>query len=200
MGIYSKKTQFQNILKPLHKLCKEKRIHPNTMTVIGIASSIIIGFVFFVAETHTLWLIMIPLLTLVRITTNALDGMLARSTKGINHNIGEVLNELGDRISDAFIFLGLAFSTYVWQFVGELTLVLILLNSYLSILSKAAGASRQYRGIMGKADRMIVISIMSILTLVFRNFSIINYGLVGIFFSTGLTMVQRYKSTTRELR
>jgi len=103
---------------------------------------------------NLLLLLYIPLIAFVRTALNALDGMVARSLKIKNQQWGEVLNEFCDRLSDVALFLGLTFASYTNHNLGFIVIILILLNSYLSILSKAAGGSRQYGGFMGKADRM----------------------------------------------
>ena len=47
---------------------------------------------------------MVPIGLLLRMALNALDGMMAR-TYNMQSKLGEVLNEIGDVISDLFIFI-----------------------------------------------------------------------------------------------
>jgi archaetidylinositol phosphate synthase len=61
------------------------------------------------------------------------------------------------------LFTGVAFAIGSDARLGAVTIVVMLLCSYLSIVSKAAGGKRQYGGIMGKADRMIYLSIASVI-------------------------------------
>ena len=95
--------------------------------------------------------------------------------------------------------MGIAFSGYVSIGLGVIVLVIILLNSYLSIVSKAAGGSRQYGGFMGKADRMIYVAIMAGVILLLNNFSIVNYFVMFIGIGTLVTMFERFMTIKSEL-
>ncbi|MBT4352848.1 CDP-alcohol phosphatidyltransferase family protein [archaeon] len=134
-----------------------------------------------------------------RTALNALDGMIARELKVKNQGFGEVLNEFFDRISDASIFFGLTLASYTNLIIGALAVIFILLNSYLSIVSKAAGGKRQYGGIMGKADRMIYLGIMSVIILVLKDYSYANYLLILVCVGTFITIMQRFLNVKSEL-
>lgn len=70
---------------------------------------------------------------------------------------GEVKNEVADRLSDIAWFTGLSF---VFEPILVMAaLVIVLLNSYIGTVTKAAGGPRLYVGFMGKADRMGLLSI-----------------------------------------
>ena len=49
-------------------------------------------------------LLVVPIGLLIRMALNALDGMMAR-TYNMQSKLGEVLNEIGDVISDLYSFL-----------------------------------------------------------------------------------------------
>lgn len=89
---------------------------------------------------------------------NGLDGLVSREL-GLASSVGEVYNELIDRVSDALIFLSVAYLPNTNNTLGFMTLLVILFSSYLGILSKSAGSERQYGGLTGKTDRIIYISI-----------------------------------------
>ncbi len=102
--------------------------------------------------------LVIPVLLLVRITCNALDGMVAQAT-GKARAFGEVLNETTDRLSDSAILLGVGFSPLSSPAWGAMAMVSVLLSSYVGVLGKAVGAGRQYGGVLGKADRMLYLGL-----------------------------------------
>ena len=52
-------------------------------------------------------LILLPIILFLRMGLNAIDGMLARE-HGMKSNLGAVLNEVGDVISDSALYLPLA--------------------------------------------------------------------------------------------
>ena len=200
MGIYGVKPAFQRLLRPIEALLVRAKVHPTVINLAALLFSIAGGFALFYAASYPLLLIYIPIMAFVRTALNALDGMVARDLKVKNQGWGEVLNEFIDRVSDAAIFFGLALAPYANLRLGGLVVIIVLLNSYLSIVSKAAGGTRQYGGFMGKADRMIYLAIAAFAMFVTKNFAIANYLMLFIGAGTALTMVQRFLSIRRELR
>jgi CDP-diacylglycerol--glycerol-3-phosphate 3-phosphatidyltransferase len=96
---------------------------------------------------------------------NALDGMMAR-IYNMQSKKGEVLNELGDVISDFIMFfpIGVLFQLNIGLLLSFL--FFSLLNEYSGILGKAVSGVRRYDGPMGKSDRALVVGLVSLLLLV----------------------------------
>ncbi len=154
MGIYSIKPAFQRSLRKIEDWLVATGVHPDMLTYGALALSVSGGLALYSWPDRPWMLLWVPIVAIVRTALNALDGLVATRT-GLARPWGEVLNEFCDRCADAAIFGGLALAPTTNHLLGAATLVAILLNSYLSILSKAAGGPRQYGGVMGKADRMI---------------------------------------------
>jgi CDP-diacylglycerol--glycerol-3-phosphate 3-phosphatidyltransferase len=199
MGIYAIKPKFQQFLKPVEDLFVKLNVHPTTINISALLLSIIAGLSIYYSSEHFYLWILIPIIAFVRTALNALDGLIARRLKIKNQEYGEVLNEFMDRISDVAIFFGLGLASFTSLWLGSLTVIMILLNSYLSIVSKAAGASRQYGGVMGKADRMGYLGIAAIAILLTNNLVIAEYLLWFILLGTAITLVQRFQKTRHEL-
>ena len=68
--------------------------------------SFFIGFSLWFHPDYRWGLLLVPIGLLIRMALNALDGMMAR-TYNMQSKLGEVLNEIGDVISDLFIFIPL---------------------------------------------------------------------------------------------
>lgn len=198
MGIYSIKPKFQKFLTPVTNFFIRHKISPNTINITGLLLSLIAGVCLYYSSSKPELLLYVPVLVFVRTAFNALDGLVSRAL-GVASSFGEVLNEFLDRISDSVIFFGLALATFSNLALGSLTVIVILLNSYLSIVSKAAGGSRQYGGVMGKADRMVYVGAMSLLVYVTHNASLWNYFFAFILLGTSITLVQRFITTKNEL-
>src|SRR4051812_42253001 len=99
-SIYDLKPRFQRALRPMLAVVAMAGITANQVTITAVALSV--GFGAAIAVTggaHTL-LLGLPVILLLRMALNAIDGMLAREFKQ-QSNLGLVLNELGDLISDA---------------------------------------------------------------------------------------------------
>jgi CDP-diacylglycerol--glycerol-3-phosphate 3-phosphatidyltransferase len=199
MNIYSIKPKFQQALQPAFKQLVYWNIHPTTINLAAVFVSLLGGVLFYFSDQNTSLLYGIPILVFVRTALNALDGMVARALNVPHQAFGEVLNELCDRVSDTALFVGLALTSYTNTTLGFITLILILLNSYLSILSKAAGGSRQYGGVMGKADRMLYMGIFTLGIAVSKQLLWADILLWGISAGILLTFFSRFKQTKSEL-
>lgn len=200
MGIYAIKPKFQQFLSPLGSFLIKHKVHPTYINFTGLLLSVAAGVVLLLAQDISRWwLIYVPFMSFVRTACNALDGMVARALRVKHQGFGEVLNEFFDRISDAAIFLGLALAPYTDIVLGVIATVLVLLNSYLSIVSKAAGGKRQYGGVMGKADRMVYLGLAAIVILVTGAWLVADILLAFIALGTLVTMMQRFANVKREL-
>ena len=199
MGIYTIKPRFQKFLNPVKMLCVRWNVHPTLINIIALIVSITGGLALYYSDKFSLLLLYIPFMAFIRTALNALDGMVARELKLKNKKYGEVLNELSDRLSDVAIFLGLAYSSFVNVHLAFIVIILISINSYLSILSKAAGGKRRYEGIVGKADRMFWLSVIVVIIYFSKNFEIINYFLWFMIITLIITFFQRFYLTKKEL-
>ncbi len=84
---------------------------------------------------------------------NAIDGMLAREFD-MKSNMGAILNELGDVVSDAAIYLPLAI-WFGWPVMSVLV-ALAIMTEMTGVVAVMIGATRRYDGPMGKSDRAFV--------------------------------------------
>ena len=77
---------------------------------------------------------------------------------------------------------------------------MMLLSSYLAILSKAAGGRRQYMGPMGKADRMVLLAIGAPLGFVLPLDWVYNGLLAIVLVGCLLTLIRRAQATHADLQ
>lgn len=198
MGIYAIKPAFQKQLNPLKNLFIHYKVHPTFINLLGLVCSILMGIILYKFQNYWYLLLLVPVLAFIRTALNALDGMVSREMH-IASRFGEVLNEFIDRISDVIIFIALGLSGSVSYVLASFAVILILLNSYLGIASKAAGGSRQYGGLIGKADRMLCLSIASALVALFEKIIIWNALYIFLFLGTLLSITQRFQAIKKEL-
>jgi len=199
MRIYSIKPKFQKLLEKDRDLLVRFKIGPTTINILALVVSIIAGFILAFSSINLYLLLFIPLLAFIRTAFNALDGMVARKVKAKNQKFGEVLNEFIDRLSDSVFFIGLAFAGYTNIVLCLFALICVLLVSYLGIVGKAAGGSRQYVGLMGKADRMFWLSVACIFVALLSKTEIINWFLWFVIVLSVITIVQRFLAIKKEL-
>ncbi|MCI4344921.1 MAG: CDP-alcohol phosphatidyltransferase family protein [Thermoplasmata archaeon] len=93
---------------------------------------------------------------------DALDGEVARRTKRASLR-GDFLDHVYDRYADVAILLGLAASGFVNPVLTLLGLVSLLLVSYLGTQAQAVGGGRAYGGLLGRADRLLLLTAVTFL-------------------------------------
>jgi CDP-diacylglycerol--glycerol-3-phosphate 3-phosphatidyltransferase len=101
-------------------------------------------------------LLLVPSVLLVRMALNAIDGMLARE-HGQKSALGGILNELGDVVSDAGLYLPLALVPGISPWLVVTLVLLAGLTEMTGLAAVQIGASRRYDGPMGKSDRAVVL-------------------------------------------
>lgn len=105
-----------------------------------------------------LWLLVL-LGVQLRLLANLFDGMVAVET-GQASAVGELFNELPDRVSDTLILLALGLvpgSSLGW---AAWAAGLALLVSYIRAVGAAAGAGQVFAGVMAKPRRMFAVSVL----------------------------------------
>ncbi|MCC8152902.1 MAG: CDP-alcohol phosphatidyltransferase family protein [Tannerellaceae bacterium] len=162
ISIYNIKPQFQKLLTPVLHFLHTQQVTANQITLSACALSFIIGGLFWFADSNRLFFLALPIGLLIRMALNALDGMMARQYNQVSKK-GEMLNELGDVISDLVIFFPLLkFQPEALGFV-VLFIVLSVVNEYAGIMGKVISGERRYEGPMGKSDRAFLISLYGLL-------------------------------------
>jgi len=199
VGIYRIKPAFQRSLGGAEDFLVERGIHPDVLTLAAVALSLLGGVALYAQSWQRWLLLVVPVVALLRTALNALDGLVAKRT-GLARPWGEVLNECCDRVADVALFGGLALADGVNLYLGAGAIVLILLGSYVGIVSKAAGGPRQYGGVMGKADRMIFLSVVAVVVVILRRVWIWNVFLSLVTIGVVVTILQRLVRTHADLR
>lgn len=198
-GIYQVKPAFQRSLGGIESWLVERRVHPDWLTYAALVLSLLGGACLFFAPQAGWALLLVPCVAIGRTALNALDGLVAKRT-GLARPWGEVLNEMCDRLADVALVGGVALAGPSDHLLGAATVVVMLLSSYLAILSKAAGGRRQYAGPMGKADRMILLALAAPLGLVLPLELVYNGFLWIVLIGLVLTIVARARATYQDLR
>ncbi len=91
---------------------------------------------------------------------DALDGHVARR-RHLESPSGDLLDHVLDRYADLALLLGIAVSGWANPLLALLALVSLLLVSYMGTQAQAVLGRRQYRGLLGRADRILLLSLVS---------------------------------------
>src|ERR1041385_1157087 len=147
-------------LVPLAKAFR--RVHPDVFTWTSLAFAILGGIAFWKSDSSGAGLRLLLLgwlCVLLNSVLDLLDGKVAKLT-GKATTRGDYLDHTLDRFSDTCFLLGLTFSPWVHRDIGILALVGTLLTSYMGTQAQAVGLKRNYAGLLGRADRMVLLLVV----------------------------------------
>jgi len=149
----------QVFMDPLVAVAIRCRLTPNFFTIAALAASAAAGFLFFLR---------MELFGVIAVALNAfcdaMDGAVARELK-IQSRRGDFLDHAVDRYADIFIITGFFAGGMVPWPVGVFALTGVLMASYLGTQAQAVGVGRYYGGLLGRADRLVMIMVVGIIDL-----------------------------------
>jgi CDP-diacylglycerol--glycerol-3-phosphate 3-phosphatidyltransferase len=161
-SIYDLKPRFQALLRPACNALANVGVTANQVTLAAILLSALGGSVILWRSEAQWPLLLLPAILFLRMALNAIDGMLARE-HDMQSRLGAVLNELGDVVADALLYLPLAAVPGIppWPVAG-LVMAGILVEMT-GVVGLQIGASRRYDGPVGKSDRAFVFGLLAFL-------------------------------------
>lgn len=162
ISVYKLKPKFQQLLTPVLLFLHKNKITANQITVGSILLSVVIGVLFWSAGISKWLFLSLPIGLLLRMALNALDGMMARKFNQTS-KLGEVLNEVGDIISDVIIFFPLLKFQPESLYLIVICIVLSVINEFAGLMGKIVGKERRYDGPMGKSDRALILGLYGLL-------------------------------------
>jgi len=160
-SVYELKPRFQGLLRPSVNGLARAGVTANRVTIAAALLSLGAGFVTW-REDGGRTLLLLPAVLFARMALNAMDGMLARE-----HNqksaLGAILNELGDVIADAALYLPLATVPGFNSGLVVTVVILSLLTEMTGVIAVQVGAARRYDGPFGKSDRALAFGVLALL-------------------------------------
>lgn len=160
--IYDLKPAFQQLLRPLMVWLANAGITPNQITWAALLLSVATGAAVVWTDGASWLLLSIPLVLLVRMALNALDGMLAKEYQQ-QSRAGAMLNEMGDVVADAALYLPLGLLAGVSGVMVTLFVIVGIFAEMAGVLGAAIGGTRRYDGPMGKSDRAFLFGCIALL-------------------------------------
>ncbi len=145
---------------PLVAIAIRCRLTPNFFTIAALFASAAAGILFYLRLE--LWGVLAVALNAF---CDSMDGAVAREMK-CQSKRGDFLDHAVDRYADIFIITGIFAGGMVpWQ-IGVLALTGVLMSSYLGTQAQAVGVGRYYGGLLGRADRLVLIMVVGIVDLI----------------------------------
>jgi phosphatidylglycerophosphate synthase len=138
---------------------------PNAISLLGMGAGFMAGLVFWFTSRGVIvslfWLLGAGLVQL-RLLCNLIDGMVAIEA-GKGSPVGELYNEVPDRVSDAATLIGLGYAAGGSPVLGFLAAILAIFVAYVRAAVKTAGAPQDYSGPMAKPHRMFIVTVTALL-------------------------------------
>lgn len=179
-------------------------VHPNVLSFLSLIFAIIAGMFFYFSTSNNYFLYFASLFVFLNGFFDAIDGKVAKLTNTASKK-GDFLDHAIDRYADVFIVGGLALSPWCDPKIGFFAIVGMLLTSYMGTQAQAVSHKREYSGLLGRADRLVLLMVFPIIQHLLLNYSIeLPWNLtllewVLIYFAVvgNITAIQRVYSTLR---
>ncbi len=161
-----------------------RNVNPNTVTWISFAFAIAAGAIYAVSDLDTatsmglLWVALACVI--IAGVLDLVDGKIAKMFDKASKK-GDYLDHAIDRFSDVVIFGGIALGPWADVRVGLFAIAGVLLTSYMGTQAQAVGIGRNYGGILGRADRLVLLMVATII-----DASMVMLGMDGLPFAVPL--------------
>lgn len=159
------KTREKHWAKRLATAVGRAGVSPNAISVAGMVAGLGAGLALAATSlpegpVRLCWLLG-ALGVQLRLLANMLDGMVAIET-GRSSPVGELYNEVPDRVSDVAILAGLGFAAGANPLLGLTVACLAVFVAYVRAMGKGAGAGNDFCGPMAKPQRMFFVTVGAI--------------------------------------
>ncbi|MCD8809327.1 CDP-alcohol phosphatidyltransferase family protein [Mammaliicoccus sciuri] len=197
ISIYEIKPKFQQLLMPIVDWMRKIGMTPNQVTILALLLSIVTGIILSIFHENKWIYILMPIVMFVRMALNAIDGVMAKKYQMKSH-LGLLLNELGDVISDLFLFIPFVFIAEDYGIGIMLFISLSIISEMAGVTVQVIGSTRRYDGPMGKSDRAFIVGFISFL--IFVHLNIIPYLHFVFYVCSILMLINIYNRITNGLK
>ena len=161
------------ILMPLAKISP---LGPMGISLLSLITALTAGYSFYVGDldSNKIYLLLGSLMVFLTAVFDALDGIVARE-RNLSSKRGDLVDHTLDRVADIIIVGGIALGPLVEITVGFSSIIGILMLSYMGTQAQAVGAGREYAGLLGRADRLVVLAIVPVIQYFDEGYGNLNY-------------------------
>ena len=181
-------------LSPWVGLAARLGLTPNGVSLIAFGVAIAAGAAFVAAGQEPLYYVAGGVLVGLSGWLDLVDGALARKLDVASAK-GDLLDHVLDRYADIVLIAGLAAGIERYA-IGFAAVTGVLLTSYMGTQIQAGGLGREYGGLIGRADRMVLIGVAAAATAAYpdpiESLTIVAWLLVFFAIVGHFTAVQRF--------
>jgi phosphatidylglycerophosphate synthase len=137
---------------------------PNAISIAGMICGILAGIMFAMTNGAAYpWFFWITgaVFVQLRLLANLYDGMVA-VLREVASPVGELFNEVPDRVSDAATLIGFGYATGSDPVLGFVATIFAIFLAYLRAQGKVAGAHQEFCGPMAKQQRMATVTVAAV--------------------------------------
>jgi archaetidylinositol phosphate synthase len=182
------------VLNPFVDLSIRAGLTPNAVSVIAIGLAGAAGLAFGFAGDEPLLYLLGSLLVFLNGWFDLLDGAIARRLDTASSS-GDLIDHVLDRYADIIVLVGLAAGIERYG-IGLAAVTGVLMTSYLGTQAQAVGLDRVYGGLVGRADRLVLIGLGGVLAAFVQSrvygVTVIGWLLVLFAIVGHLTAMQRF--------
>ena len=153
------------------------KVNPNYISWAGLILALAAGIMLYYSWNYEYLLLVGALVVIVSGYFDALDGKVAKLA-GKASRRGDYLDHVFDRYADVLMIGGVAVSGWCNPYLGMVALVGVLLTSYMGTQAQAVGAPRLYAGLLGRADRVVLMTLFPLIQFIMSSFT--DYGILAI--------------------
>ncbi len=194
------------LLEPFVNVFHSHKVSANVLTVLSLLFAILASICYYFSMGSPIVMFLALALVFLNAFMDGADGLLARLANSAS-KYGDFLDHVIDRYSDVFIIGGACLGGYVDSAMGIIVITGVMLASYLGTQAQAVGVGRIYGGIMGRADRLVILILATSLNIVFMpefgpwgfDYSVLGWALILIGVASHITALQRMWHTRKIL-
>lgn len=193
-------------LEPIAK--RMRNVDPNLVSWLALVAAFISGGAYFLSTKY--FVLLGGIFLILNSLLDALDGKIAKMTDKASLK-GDFLDHTIDRYADIFIIGGIVLGSLCRLWIGFFAILGVLMTSYMGTQAHAVGVSRNYGGVAGRADRLVLLILTTLIYVILSSLGTTSANIYGfdlkIFeilmiwfaFSGHLTAVHRGIQTWKEL-
>ena len=149
--------------KILMPLARNMPLNPMGISMLSLVTALTAGYSFYMADLENKeWLLLGALMVFLTAVLDALDGIVARM-RDMSSRRGDLVDHTLDRVADIIMLGGVALGPLVDTTIGFAAIIGVLMLSYMGTQAQAVGAGRDYAGLLGRADRLVVMAMIPVI-------------------------------------
>jgi archaetidylinositol phosphate synthase len=189
------------VITPFVAGSKRAGLTPDAVSVLALLAAVGAAVSFYAAGETRLAYLLGAVLVASNGLLDLLDGALARELD-TSSEAGDLLDHVLDRYADIVIVAGLAAGVESFL-LGFAAVTGVLMTSYLGTQAEAVGLDRVYGGLLGRADRLVLVGLVATLAAfvgaTVQGLTVVGWLLVVFAVVGHLTALQRFYYARRDL-